>query len=132
MLPLRDIAAEMCLGKMLDKAKNRGTPQPYLRNVNVRWFSFNLDDMKEMAVFEDGEEVRFGLEPGDLVICEGGAAGSRCGVEWTNEGRKDSESPYRVDFVPASTIQALRCITSITAPQLSGFRTTTPEVRLST
>ncbi len=50
MLPLRDIAAEMCLGKMLDKAKNRGTPQPYLRNVNVRWFSFNLDDMKEMRL----------------------------------------------------------------------------------
>ena len=26
------------LGKMLDKAKNKGTPHKYLRNINVRWF----------------------------------------------------------------------------------------------
>ena len=30
--------AEARLGKMLDKAKNKGTPRRYLRNINVRWF----------------------------------------------------------------------------------------------
>ena len=35
-LPLGTLATAMCLGKMLDKQKNRGTLQPYLRNVNVR------------------------------------------------------------------------------------------------
>ena len=29
--------AKQSLGKMLDKAKNKGEPQPYLRNTNVRW-----------------------------------------------------------------------------------------------
>ncbi len=73
-LPLREIVQEMCLGKMLDKQKNRGTLQPYLRNVNVRWFSFDLSDLKEMR-FEENEGVRFSLREGDLVVCEGGEPG---------------------------------------------------------
>jgi len=36
------------LGKMLDKAKNKGDPKPYLRNFNVRWFDFDLSDVQEM------------------------------------------------------------------------------------
>ena len=36
------------LGKMLDKSKNRGEPRPYLRNLNVRWFEFDLSDLSEM------------------------------------------------------------------------------------
>jgi hypothetical protein len=36
------------LGKMLDKAKNKGEPQRYLRNFNVRWFGFDLSDLLEM------------------------------------------------------------------------------------
>jgi type I restriction enzyme S subunit len=30
------------LGKMLDRAKNHGEMKPYLRNLNVRWFEFDL------------------------------------------------------------------------------------------
>lgn len=33
---------EACLGKMLDAKKNRGRPQPYLGNSNVRWGEFDL------------------------------------------------------------------------------------------
>ncbi len=40
--------AHHSLGKMLDKAKNKGEPQPYLRNANVRWFGFDLTDLVEM------------------------------------------------------------------------------------
>ena len=29
--------SESCLGKMLDKRKNKGFYKPYLANVNVRW-----------------------------------------------------------------------------------------------
>ena len=36
------------LGKMLDKTKNKGEPKPYLRNLNVRWFDFDLTEMLEM------------------------------------------------------------------------------------
>lgn len=74
--------ASLCLGKMLDRQKNTGTAMPYLRNVNVRWNDFNLDDMLEMK-FEDINSDRFQIRKGDLVICEGGEPG-RCAV-WQSE-----------------------------------------------
>jgi type I restriction enzyme S subunit len=75
---------EQRLGKMLDKAKNKGTPLPYLRNTNVQWMRFILDDIKEMR-FEDDEIEEFELRPGDLLVCEGGEPG-RCAI-W--EGQRE-------------------------------------------
>jgi len=79
--------SDSVLGKMLDKAKNKGEPRPYLRNTNVRWRGFDLDDVSEMR-FEAGEEERYGLEPGDVLVCEGGEPG-RAAV-W-----RDAESDMR-------------------------------------
>lgn len=73
---------DMCLGKMLDKEKNKGTLFPYLRNKNVRWKNFDLDDLLEMR-FEESEEERYSIQRGDLVVCEGGEPG-RCAV-WEND-----------------------------------------------
>lgn len=73
---------DSCLGKMLDKEKNKGEYQPYLANVDVRWGSFNLDNLSEMR-FEDNEQERYGLKYGDLVICEGGEPG-RCAI-WKDQ-----------------------------------------------
>lgn len=73
---------DSCLGKMLDQEKNRGEYQPYLANVDVRWGSFNLDDLSEMR-FEKDEQERYGLKYGDLVVCEGGEPG-RCAI-WKNQ-----------------------------------------------
>lgn len=67
---LGDIA-DMCLGKMLDKEKNKGEFQPYLANINVRWGDFDLTNLNEMR-FEEDENERYGLQYGDLVVCEGG------------------------------------------------------------
>ena len=69
---------DSCLGKMLDKRKNKGTYKPYLANVNVRWGAFDLDNLQEMK-FEDDEDERYGIKYGDLIICEGGEAG-RCAI----------------------------------------------------
>lgn len=66
--------AETRLGKMLDKVKNKGKPFRYLRNINVRWFEFDLSDVKEMR-FEDTEREEFSLRRGDVLICEGGYPG---------------------------------------------------------
>ena len=66
--------ADHCLGKMLDKNKNKGALQPYLRNTNVQWFSVNTDDILLMK-FEPKEEERFSVKRGDLLICEGGYPG---------------------------------------------------------
>ena len=62
------------LGKMLDKAKNIGTPRRYLRNINVRWFDFDLSNLLEMR-FEDSELPEFMLRFDDVLICEGGEPG---------------------------------------------------------
>ena len=56
---------DSCLGKMLDQQKNRGEYQPYLANVNVRWGSFDLENLPQMR-FEKGEQERYGLRYGDL------------------------------------------------------------------
>lgn len=69
---------DSCLGKMLDQQKNRGEFQPYLANVNVRWGTFDLDDLPQMR-FEENEQERYGLRYGDLVVCEGGEPG-RCAI----------------------------------------------------
>jgi type I restriction enzyme S subunit len=70
--------ADTCLGKMLDQKKNKGEYYPYLANLNVRWGSIELDDLREMR-FEVREFERYGLKFGDIVMCEGGEPG-RCAL----------------------------------------------------
>lgn len=65
---------ESCLGKMLDKEKNTGTPRKYLRNLNVQWFSFDMNHILEMKI-KDSELERCSVKKGDLLICEGGYPG---------------------------------------------------------
>lgn len=74
--------AEVRLGKMLDAAKNRGELRPYLANINVRWGSFDLSELRSMR-FEPNEAEKYGLAYGDIVMCEGGEPG-RCAM-WKGE-----------------------------------------------
>jgi type I restriction modification DNA specificity protein len=71
--PIGEIA-QCSLGKMLDKQKNKGALRPYLRNVNVRWFEFDLSDVLKMRLEED-EAEKFTAKKGDVLICEGGYPG---------------------------------------------------------
>lgn len=73
LVPLFQVA-DIQLGKMLDKAKNRGTPKRYLRNINVRWRYFDLSDLLEMP-FTESELVKFSINDGDILVCEGGEPG---------------------------------------------------------
>ena len=66
--------ANHSLGKMLDKAKNKGKPQPYLRNINVRWFAFDLSDLLQMPFLPE-ESAKYTAVKGDVMICEGGYPG---------------------------------------------------------
>lgn len=66
---------EIQLGKMLSpKAHAGGKRGPYLRNQNVHWGRFKLDDIAEMD-FDERERCKFSLKPGDLLVCEGGEPG---------------------------------------------------------
>ena len=89
-----------CLGKMLDKAKNQGKPRRYLRNINVRWFGFDLSDVQEMRVADD-EVERYSIRKGDLVVCEGGEPG-RCAIWSDEETVCFQKALHRVRFNEAS------------------------------
>lgn len=81
---LKDVA-ELRLGKMLDKSKNLGDKTKYLGNINVRWFSFDLENLAELRITKKEKEV-LSIKDGDLLICEGGEPG-RCAI-W-NSGMTD-------------------------------------------
>ncbi|MEI8037315.1 MAG: restriction endonuclease subunit S [Verrucomicrobiota bacterium] len=69
------------LGKMLDAKKISGDYlKPYLRNQDVQWSGINTAELPQMDI-KPGEESRFALLPGDLLVCEGGECG-RCSI-WT-------------------------------------------------
>jgi type I restriction enzyme S subunit len=70
--------AESRLGKMLDRQKNTGTPTPYIGNVNVRWFSFDLVNLQQIFI-EEREKPGLEIRDGDVFICEGGEPG-RCAI----------------------------------------------------
>lgn len=71
---LGEVAATS-LGKMLDQKQATGMhPTPYLRNINVRWGTFDLTDVAEMDIRPD-ELDRVLARPGDVVACEGGEPG---------------------------------------------------------
>ena len=86
--------AEMCLGKMLDVSKNKGEAHNYLRNINVRWFKFDLSNLLQMR-FEEHETERYSIVKGDLIICEGGEPG-RCAVWQSDEPLRIQKALHRI------------------------------------
>ena len=55
------------LGKMLDKNKNKGKLTDYLRNVNIRWFSIDLNDISQLRI-EESELEKYELNPHCRVL----------------------------------------------------------------
>ena len=84
----------MSLGKMLDAKTQTGEhPVAYLRNINVRWFRFDLGDLAVMDI-APVELERVSLNDGDLVVCEGGEPG-RCAV-WRGPSAAIQKALHRV------------------------------------
>jgi len=89
--------SQSVLGKMLDRQKNEGALKPYLRNINVRWNEFKLDDIFEMR-FQENEDERFGIVKGDLIICEGGEPGRAAIWKGQIQNMKIQKALHRVRF----------------------------------
>jgi type I restriction enzyme S subunit len=71
------------LGKMLDEKQISGDHlAPYLRNQDVQWWDINTDDLPKMD-FTAADRIKYELQPGDVLVCEGGEIG-RSAV-WTHE-----------------------------------------------
>lgn len=63
------------LGKMLNANAASGPEQyPYIKNTNVKWDHFDLEDLPTMT-FDADDRHRCALRPGDVVVCEGGEVG---------------------------------------------------------
>jgi type I restriction enzyme S subunit len=64
------------LGKMISpkSAPEPGRGYPYLANIDVRWRSFNLTNLRTVALSEP-EREKFLLQPGDVLACEGRGVG---------------------------------------------------------
>ena len=62
------------LGKTLDARKNKGAPYDYLCALNVKWYTFDFNTLKQIRL-EDKEKERYLVRKGDLLICEGGDVG---------------------------------------------------------
>ena len=74
------------LGKMLNQKAIELSPKyPYLGNSNVRWGTFDLENLKTMH-FSEKEINKFSLQKNDILMCEGGEVG-RCAI-WENESRE--------------------------------------------
>ncbi len=72
--PLAEVATTQ-LGKTINPREKNGSRQrPYLRNANVQWSSFRLDDVSTMH-FSEEDSKQYLLSPGDLLVCEGGEVG---------------------------------------------------------
>lgn len=68
------------LGKMLNPMRAEGAHQEqYLRNANVHWYHVDIDDLATMS-FDPEERHRYLVEPGDLLVCEGGAGVAEAAV----------------------------------------------------
>ncbi len=59
---------------MSPKRRRGSNPQPFLRTRNILWGSVDIASLDQMDFTED-EIERFRLQPGDLLVCEGGDVG---------------------------------------------------------
>jgi type I restriction enzyme S subunit len=108
--------AEHSLGKMLDKEKNRGELKPYLRNLNVRWFSFDTSDLLQMRFLPE-EHTRYTVSKGDLVVCEGGYPG-RAAIWEKDEQIYFQKALHRIRF--HEPLHAKWCLYYLQSEDLAG------------
>ena len=74
---------EIQMGKMLQPQANKAYRYkvPYLKAVNVQWYSVQTDNPETMWASHD-EIEQLEIIPGDLLVCEGGEGG-RAGIVHT-------------------------------------------------
>ena len=66
-----------------------------LRNMNVQWGSFDLQDVKEMRI-TDGERERFRVRQGDLLVCEGERNSLLISYDAGTDSYRYSDGPYGI------------------------------------
>ena len=71
---------EVQLGRMLNEERSGGENlRPYLRVFDVQWNSINTEDLPLMD-FPPEAQIRYRLNPGDLLVNEGGGNVGRSSI----------------------------------------------------
>ena len=77
-LEVQDIGA-IDLGRQRSPRHHHGPyMRPYVRAANIRWFGWDLSDVKEMS-FDPSDFSRFKLQDGDVLINEGSGSATEVG-----------------------------------------------------
>ena len=84
------------LGKTLNGGKTVGTIKKYLCSINVYWNKIDLSKIKETP-FDESDCIKYKLEKGDLLICEGGDYG-RTAVWDNNDEMYYQNALHRIRF----------------------------------
>ena len=92
---IQDIAS-VELGKTLDRLKNSGEEKPYLCALNVKWDAFDLSTIKTIRI-SLSEKERYAIQPGDLLVCEGGDVG-RSAIWMEDRGIYYQNALHRIRF----------------------------------
>ncbi len=137
MIPFTEVC-ESRLGKMLDAKQQTGQcARPYLRNLNVQWGRLDLNNVFQMD-FNESDRREFRLEPGDVLICEGGAGVGQTAI-WRGElpecyfqkslhrvrpfaGKAVSEYIAHLIWMLMRSGSLIGSISSATIPHLTGVR----------
>lgn len=104
------------LGKMLQSNQLRSDEQlvRYLKARHVQWFAVSAANLPRM--WASSEEIkRYGVEAGDLLVCEGGEGG-RCGILTQVDAPCIIQNAlHRVRAKGTSTVEYLQYVMSVVA-----------------
>ncbi|WP_395156504.1 restriction endonuclease subunit S, partial [Ilumatobacter sp.] len=109
------------LGKMLNAEAAAGDHQHrYIKNTNVQWDRFKLDDLPTMT-FDALDRQRCELAAGDLMVCEGGEVGRAATWEGADADVYFQKALHRVrPFLSANSRFLMYCLWA--AANLDVFR----------
>lgn len=115
--PLGELA-EIKLGKMLDTNKHTsGELLPYINNISLRWNEVDTSSLPQMY-FKESELERYGLQAGDVLVCEGGEPGRSAVWDGRLPDLKFQKAIHRVrfhvPFVPNILVLYLKAIAGTT------------------
>ncbi len=104
---------------MLDANKHTdGRLLPYINNISLRWNSVDTSSLPQMR-FKESELERYGLQEGDVLVCEGGEPGRSAVWDGRLPDLKFQKAIHRVrfhgPFVPKILVLYLEAIAGTTA-----------------
>lgn len=102
---------DILIGLQRSPARAEGPNQTrYLRSANVTHGRLILDDVKTMS-FDEKQRIKYGVEPGDVLVSEGSASADAVGAPSKYQGELDGPVCFQ------NTLLRYRAMDSVTTPE---------------